>query len=146
LTLLYISCGAFLILVMEYSRKLTELWIYRMIAQIGLYSYGIYLWHSLPLGLGELILARYSGWPAWFLALSVQFTIAVAIGYVTTRLIEWPVLYYRESIPWLRDSKPLLAANEDPGPSHSDHPHKGSIATPSVESSGKKPRTTMTGV
>lgn len=135
LTLLYISCGAFLILVMEYSRKLTELWIYRMIAKIGLYSYGIYLWHSLPLELGERILARYSGWPAWFLALSVQFTIAVAIGYVTTRLIEWPMLYYRESIPWLRDSKPLLATAEDPGPSNPVHQPEDSIATPSVESS-----------
>jgi hypothetical protein len=65
----------------------------------------------------------------------VQFTIAVAIGYVTTRLIEWPMLYYRESIPWLRDSKPLLATAEDPGPSNPVHQPEDSIATPSVESS-----------
>lgn len=131
LTVLYISCGAFLILVMEYSGKLTELWIYRIIAQIGVYSYGLYLWHSTALEVGERILARYpSGWNAWLLALSAQFIFAAVVAYAATRLVEWPMLYYRESIPWLRDSKPLAAASEDPGPSNPIQSHQKDLAPP----------------
>jgi peptidoglycan/LPS O-acetylase OafA/YrhL len=113
-TVLYLSCASFLILVMEHSGRLIELWIYRMIAKIGIYSYGLYLWHSAMLGVGEKIISRYPARPAWFLALGVQFVGAMIIAFVTTRLIEWPVLYYRESIAWLRDSMPLIGAAGNP--------------------------------
>ena len=113
--LLYVSCGAFLILVMEHSGKMTELWIYKAISTIGVYSYGLYLWHSALLGTGEKILAHYTGTLGWFLALGAQFAGACGLAYVTTRLVEWPALYWRESIPWLRDSKPLAKSPDEQG-------------------------------
>ncbi len=129
-TLIYISCGAFLILMMEHSGRLTSLWIYRAIAQIGIYSYGLYLWHSAMLSTGEKILAHLPATPAWFVALGAQFAGAFAIAYATTRLIEWPALYYLESVPWLRDTKPLASTAEDPGPSHTKKETSDSAEAP----------------
>lgn len=114
-TLLYIACGAFLILVMEHSGKLVNLWLYKAISTIGVYSYGLYLWHSAMLGTGEKIIGRFPPVPAFFLALAVQFAGAMVLAYVTTRLVEWPALYWRESIPWLRDSKPLAKSPDEEG-------------------------------
>jgi len=116
--LLYVSGGAFMLLVMEYSGKLAGLWAFRVIAKIGVYSYAIYLWHSLMLQPGEMIIARFSAIPAWFVALGVEFAGSLFLGYVMTRFVEWPALYLRESIPWLQDSKPLIAEKtipEQPG-------------------------------
>lgn len=111
-TVLYISCGAFLILCMEYSGKFTRLWVYRLIAQIGVYSYALYLWHSAMLGVGAKIMTMLPPVPAWFAALAAQCAGAMLIAYAATRLVEWPALYYRESIPWLRDTKPLVPRSE----------------------------------
>ena len=114
-TVLYLGCGAFLILTMEHSKRLTELWMYKAVSTIGVYSYGIYLWHSVMLGTGEKLIARFASRPvlSWFVALTVQFVGACVIAYVTTRLVEWPALYWRESIPWLRDSKPLAKSPDE---------------------------------
>ena len=104
-TVLYIAGGAFLLLVNTYSGRATDWWIYRVVSWIGVYSYGLYLWHSVMLGAGLKIAARYQGIVAWTLALGVQFVGAIVIAYVTTRLIEWPFLRWRDSIPALRDTK-----------------------------------------
>jgi len=114
-TVIYIASGAFLILCMEHSGKLVNLWIYRAISTIGVYSYGLYLWHSAMLGTGEKMIARFAPTQAWFIALTAQFLGACVIAYVTTRLVEWPALYWRESIPWLRDSKPLAKSPDEQG-------------------------------
>lgn len=105
----YVSCGAFMLLCMEHSGNLTRLWIYRVVALVGIYSYGLYLWHSAFLAVGDKVIARFHPMPAFFLAFAAEFTGACIVAYVTTRLIEWPALYWRESIRWLKDSKPLAA-------------------------------------
>ena len=107
LVAIYIAAGAFLLLVNEHSGRLTEWWLYRSISWVGIYSYALYLWHSSVLGLGEKIIARYPAGIAWPLSLSVQFFGALAIAFVATHVIEWPFLKWRESIPGLRDSRPL---------------------------------------
>jgi peptidoglycan/LPS O-acetylase OafA/YrhL len=67
------------------------------------------------LGTGEKMIARFAPTQAWFIALTAQFLGACVIAYVTTRLVEWPALYWRESIPWLRDSKPLAKSPDEQG-------------------------------
>jgi peptidoglycan/LPS O-acetylase OafA/YrhL len=109
-TLVYAGAGAFLILVNEHSGRLSEWRIYRAVSWIGVYSYGLYLWHSAMLGMGEKIIASYPPKIAWILALVVQFFGSIVIAFVTTRLVEWPFLKWRESINWLRDAKPTALA------------------------------------
>ncbi len=113
--LFYITSGAFMVLCLEHSGSLPKLWIYRGISVIGVYSYGLYLWHSAVFGLGDKVDAHFTPVPGYFLAVAVQLLAAFAIAYVTTRLIEWPALYWRESIPWLRDSKPLAKSPDQQG-------------------------------
>jgi peptidoglycan/LPS O-acetylase OafA/YrhL len=109
LAVIYLAAGAFLLLVNEHSGRLTGWWIYRAIAWIGVYSYALYLWHSVMLNVGDKVIARYPARIAWVLAPAVQFAGALAIAFLATHLIEWPFLRWRESIPWLRDTKPLSA-------------------------------------
>lgn len=107
LAVIYLAAGAFLLLVNQHSGRLTEWWIYRAIAWIGVYSYALYLWHSAMLSVGDKVIARFPPLIAWVLAPAVQFVGAVAIAFLTTHLVEWPFLRWRESIPWLRDTSPL---------------------------------------
>ncbi len=107
LVVIYLAAGAFLLLVNEHSGRLTGWWIYRAIAWIGVYSYALYLWHSAMLEVGDMVIARFPALIAWVLAPVVQFAGAVVIAFVTLDLVEWPFLRWRESIPWLRDTKPL---------------------------------------
>jgi peptidoglycan/LPS O-acetylase OafA/YrhL len=114
-TVICVASGAFLILCMEHSGKLVNLRIYKFISTIGVYSYGLYLWHSAMLGTGEKVIARFPATQAWFIGLTAQFVGACLLAYATTRLVEWPALYWRESIPWLRDSKPLAKSPDEQG-------------------------------
>jgi peptidoglycan/LPS O-acetylase OafA/YrhL len=107
LTVIYLAAGAFLLLVNQHSGRLTGWWIYRAIAWIGVYSYALYLWHSVMLDVGDKVIARFPVLIAWVLAPAIQFVGALAIAFLATHLIEWPFLRWRESIPWLRDTKPL---------------------------------------
>jgi peptidoglycan/LPS O-acetylase OafA/YrhL len=107
LVVIYLAAGAFLLLVNQHSGRLTEWWIYRAIAWIGVYSYALYLWHSVMLGVGDKVIARFPALIAWVLAPAIQFVGAVAIAFLTTHLVEWPFLRWRESISWLRDTTPL---------------------------------------
>ncbi|MEA3087730.1 MAG: hypothetical protein QOC89_5427, partial [Paraburkholderia sp.] len=69
----------------------------------GLYSYGIYLWHSLALAPGDMLIRKATAMglaPSviWIVALTAQFALAIAIGYVTTRAIEYPFLLMRNAL------------------------------------------------
>ncbi len=107
LAVIYLAAGAFLLLVNQHSGRLTGWWIYRAIAWIGVYSYALYLWHSVMLSVGDQVIARLPPLAAWVLAPAVQLAGALAIAFLMTHLVEWPFLRWRESIPWLRDTTPL---------------------------------------
>jgi len=99
---------ALIVLVLEHSGALGASRAYRAIAWLGLYSYGIYLWHSLALAPGAWLIrvASAHGAPplaVWALALPVQFAIAIALGYLTTRAIEYPFLRLRDA--WFPDRR-----------------------------------------
>jgi peptidoglycan/LPS O-acetylase OafA/YrhL len=76
------------------GRKYTA--AYRLVAWIGVYSYGIYLWHVSVLAPIQAIKAYVPGWlmPVWLgLGPVVAGTIA---GVVATRLVEFPMLKLRD--------------------------------------------------
>ncbi|CAB3780889.1 O-acetyltransferase OatA [Paraburkholderia ultramafica] len=102
-TIQALGFAALIVLTLEYSGSLRSTWVYRGIAWIGLYSYGIYLWHSLALAPGDILIRKVTalGFPpslVWIVALSAQFALAIAIGYVTTRAIEYPFLRMRNAL------------------------------------------------
>jgi peptidoglycan/LPS O-acetylase OafA/YrhL len=75
----------------------------RGVAWVGIYSYGIYLWHSFGLDPGRRLMVwigRHElNAPCVFVALLlVQAIVAVALGYVATRLVEWPALALRDRV------------------------------------------------
>ncbi|MEC5163362.1 MULTISPECIES: acyltransferase family protein [unclassified Janthinobacterium] len=75
--------------------------LFRGVAWIGMYSYGIYLWHSLALAPGQYLIdhleAREVDASVVFVfTLAFQALLAVGLGYCATRLVEWPFLRLRD--------------------------------------------------
>jgi peptidoglycan/LPS O-acetylase OafA/YrhL len=67
------------------------------------YSYGIYLWHSLALAPGDMVIRKATamGLPPvaiWTVALVAQFAIAIIAGYAMTRIVEYPFLRLRNAL------------------------------------------------
>ena len=83
---------------------------------VGRRSYGIYLWHSLALAPGDALIvkATAAGLPrlvVWTAALALQSAIAIGVGYVTTRAIEFPFLRLRNALfPAMRETHAPAAA------------------------------------
>jgi peptidoglycan/LPS O-acetylase OafA/YrhL len=93
-----------LVLVYKGSGRLARQGWYRAISRIGVYSYGIYLWHTLALLPGQKLIDFLAsrGTPAvitWWLTLAAQAALALIVGALMTRLVEWPSLLIRER--WL---------------------------------------------
>ncbi|WP_161571060.1 acyltransferase family protein [Granulicella sibirica] len=69
---------------------------YRLVAWIGLYSYGIYLWHVAP---SSLVIRIASGLPeragTIFIAMA-QPLLGIALGVLMTKLVEFPMLRLRD--------------------------------------------------
>jgi peptidoglycan/LPS O-acetylase OafA/YrhL len=102
-TIQAIGFAAFIVLVLEYSGSLRSTWIYRGVAWIGLYSYGIYLWHTLALAPGDMLIYKTAalGIPpslSWIIVLTAQSVFAIGLGYVTTRAVEYPFLLMRNTL------------------------------------------------
>ena len=78
-------------------------WVYRAVAWIGTYSYGIYLWqayfgHGLSLTIGKLCLDHHLGQIA-VIASSITYALsAVLLGWISTVTIEKPSLRIRDKI------------------------------------------------
>ncbi len=94
---------ALIVLMLEHARALRRTWWFRAVAWVGVYSYGIYLWHSIALAPGSLFIAKATAAGAprfivWFGAFACQAAIAIGVGYVTTRAIEFPFLKLRNAL------------------------------------------------
>lgn len=102
-TLQAVGYAAFIVLVLEHTPQLRQTRAFRVVAWIGVYSYGIYLWHSIALAPGDLLIRKAvgAGLPpsvVWLLAIAAQFAIAIIAGYVTTRAVEFPFLRIRDAL------------------------------------------------
>src|SRR6201996_2554332 len=83
-TIQALGFAALIVLVLEYSGSLRKSWIYRGVAWIGLYSYGIYLWHSVALAPGDMLIRKatalgFAPSLIWVVALAAQFVIAIGL-------------------------------------------------------------------
>jgi peptidoglycan/LPS O-acetylase OafA/YrhL len=102
-TIQAIGFTAAIVLAVEYSGAIRDSIAYRAVAWIGVYSYGIYLWHTLALAPGDIMIRKMAALhvpslAAWALVMSAQFCIAIVVGYVTTRAIEFPFLKIRDAL------------------------------------------------
>jgi peptidoglycan/LPS O-acetylase OafA/YrhL len=107
-----VAFGAFLLLMVEYSTRIRN-WIpYRVVAWFGVYSYGLYLWHSAVRDGVRNVVQHLPHALWWPVGLPLQIGCAAVIAVIATRIVEWPFLRWREHIPYLRDDKKPLLAND----------------------------------
>lgn len=100
--------------VVTFPAKLSSARLYRAISWVGLYSYGIYLWHTATLGPGDRIIAflQTSKIPThftWMIAITFQIAVALLLGKIMTALVEWPFLKIRDR---MFPSRVSLASSE----------------------------------
>lgn len=95
-TLTYLSMGALLLLLYGYHGSFTESRFYKAIAWVGVYSYGIYLWHlSVREPLAHLV-TRFNPNLQWGSLLLLQYAAAIILGVLMTKAIEFPFLRIRD--------------------------------------------------
>jgi peptidoglycan/LPS O-acetylase OafA/YrhL len=95
--------------------------LYRAVAWIGVYSYGIYLWHPSVIEPTEAFFASHRIMPFWASTIVVRIA-EVAIGVLTTLLCEIPALRLRDRLfPRRVDTPvgpPALEEAPDPAAAH----------------------------
>ena len=109
-TLVALGMAAFVSLVFTHASAVNGWLPYRFIAWIGLYSYGIYLWHSVVREPARMLLQRLhitSDPMAWIVALIFQVGLSIALGYAMSRLVEFPFLYLRDRVFPAKTKSPL---------------------------------------
>lgn len=92
LTVLYLGFGFLLIRTVDATppRRLQP--AVRVLAKIGFYSYSIYLWHMFV----RWALLRWVHMPAGFVFFAINVAAAILWGMAASKLIEIPVLAYRD--------------------------------------------------
>lgn len=109
-TLVALGMVAFVSLVFKHASAINGWLAYRLIAWVGLYSYGIYLWHSVVREPAKILIDRLhitSDPAAWMVALFFQAGISIGLGYAMSRIVEFPFLYLRDRIFPAKTRSPL---------------------------------------
>ena len=109
-TLVALGMVAFVSLVFTHGSRINGHWLYRSIAWVGLYSYGIYLWHSMVREPAKMMLDRLhitADPAAWIVALVFQVGLSIGLGYAMSRIVEFPFLYLRDRIFPAKTQSPL---------------------------------------
>ena len=89
---------AMLMLVYRHREGRGHNWLYRAVAWIGLYSYGIYLWHVSVLAPVRWLAERLPEPAATMWGAIGPFALGIAVGVVMTEAIEFPMLRLRERL------------------------------------------------
>lgn len=97
-TFIYLAMGALLLLGYGYEGKLIRSMLYRLIAAIGVYSYGIYLWHLSVRDPLSKICAHVPASGRWGALLLSQYLAAIMLGIITTKAVEFPMLRLRDRL------------------------------------------------
>ncbi len=100
-TVLAVAWGALILLIWRPVRQKSPNRAYWLVSEIGVCSYGIYLWHSLMQAPADALILRLSSHHVnpsvtYTAAMVLQLSIALVLGVLATRVIEWPVLKLRE--------------------------------------------------
>jgi peptidoglycan/LPS O-acetylase OafA/YrhL len=72
--------------------------IYRLIAWIGLYSYGIYLWHVAAIAPAMSVSHRLPAWLGMLWIACAPALLGIMLGVVATRAVEFPALALRDRL------------------------------------------------
>jgi len=97
-TVNYLGFAALTLLIYGYHGSLTRTRLYRAIAWIGTYSYGIYLWHlSVREPLASLA-RRLPSSISWCFLIVAQYAAAITLGVLVTKLVEFPALRLRDRL------------------------------------------------
>jgi peptidoglycan/LPS O-acetylase OafA/YrhL len=70
--------------------------LYRLVARIGVFSYGIYLWHVSVERPVNWVVAHVPHTLHAVTSTFLPYALAIPLGILTTRLVEWPFLRLRE--------------------------------------------------
>jgi peptidoglycan/LPS O-acetylase OafA/YrhL len=97
-TWIYLGYAAFMLLVYRHSGAIRNFVAYRVVAKIGVYSYGIYLWHLAVRDLCFRIANHFGPAVRWPLAMGMEYASAIVLGAILTHLIEWPALRIRDRL------------------------------------------------
>lgn len=97
-TIVYLAMGALLLLGYGYEGKLTRSVPYRLVAAIGIYSYGIYLWHLSVRDPLSKVCAHVPASARWGTLLISQYVAAIVLGILTTKAVEFPMLRLRDRL------------------------------------------------
>jgi peptidoglycan/LPS O-acetylase OafA/YrhL len=95
-TLNYLAVGSLLLLIYQYRGKYTRSFAYKAVARIGVYSYGIYLWHLSIREPMANITSHFLASLRWGALLFGQYATAIILGVVMTKLVEFPMLGVRD--------------------------------------------------
>ena len=89
---------ALLFLLYRHRPDVLRSWVYRVVAWIGLYSYGIYLWHVAVLAPVLWESHRLPSWAVQPWDTGMSLLLGIAVGYATSRAIEFPALRLRDRL------------------------------------------------
>jgi peptidoglycan/LPS O-acetylase OafA/YrhL len=92
-------CGvALLMLLYRHREGKRHNWLYRAVAWIGLYSYGIYLWHVSARSCAQAVERWLPVWLVQGWEGVAPLVVGISIGVVVTKAIEFPALRLRERL------------------------------------------------
>jgi peptidoglycan/LPS O-acetylase OafA/YrhL len=97
-TMVYLAMGALLLVGYGYDGSLTCSFPYRLVAAIGVYSYGIYLWHLSVRDPLSKICSHLPVSTHWGALLISQYLAAIFLGILTTKAVEFPMLRIRDRL------------------------------------------------
>lgn len=103
-TIAYLTGASFLMLLHRAAWVPRAAWVLRPIGKLGVYSYGLYIWHAAAAGAVMLLLAKAEAVAPAVAALAgnpvmvvlLKFGAAIVVGILMTVAVEWPSLRIRD--------------------------------------------------